>query len=80
MQNFEWTMLSQDFTVEHCYTRQRMRGNPFQFCSFHVRIRMQSISEAEQRTRRSFELLSWCQQIACTHLSEQTYQRILTRH
>ena len=47
---------------------------------FHVCTSMQSISEAEQRTRRSFELLSWCQQIACTHLSEQTYQRILTRH
>ena len=72
MRNFDWTMLSQDFTVEHCYTQQRMRRNPFQFCSFHVCIRMQSISEAEQCTSRSFHYRSG----VFKYFSAWTYQRI----
>ena len=58
MRNFDWTMLSQDFTVEHCYTQQHMRGNPFQVCSFLVCICMRSISEAEQCPSRSFHYYS----------------------
>ena len=72
MQNFDWTMLSQDFTVEHCYTQQHMRGNPFQVCSFLVCICMRSISEAEQCPSRSFHYYSGVYK----YFSAWTYQRI----